>query len=252
MKSLKILGLMASAMLLTATMAQAQDRPATTDENTLIQNYRTVINHVFDDIAATGAWTERQPNHFDIPDAPTVYAATQGLFYFYGDVDRMYESSAPAGPSRSDQIEAVMAKYTKATGAEKKALMAQMQAMAMAPVESDTPAVLLLNTAHNQPYVAMDSDKPQAVEPVPAGVAKVWEIYPSQTVKENKAYIIEFGDPAAFQRSDPDQNTRYNFAHDDGSAHIENFEIRIEGPPAVVDNLLKTFDWTKADAALSK
>ena len=251
MKSLKILGLMATAMLLTATMAQAQDRPATADENAMIQTYRSVINHVVDNIAATGAWTERQPNHFDIPDAPTVNAATEGLFYFYGDISRMYNSSTPPGPSRSDQIQAIMAKYMKATGAEKKALMQQMQDMAMAPVESDQPAVLLIMTAHNQPYVALDSDKPEAVD-APAGVARVWQIYPSQTVKENKACIIEFGDPKAFERSDPDQYTRYNFAHDDGSAHIENFEIRIEGPPAVVDNLLKTFDWTQADAALSK
>lgn len=243
---------MVTAMLLTATMASAQDRPATADENAMIQNYRTVINHVVDDLAATGAWTERQPNRFDIPDAPTVNAAPQGLFYFYGDISRMYDSAAPAGPSRSDQIQAIMAKYMKATGAAKKALMQQMQDLAMAPVESDTPAVLLIMTAHNQPYVALDSDRPQAVAPVPAGVAKVWEIYPSQTVKENKAYIVEFGDPTAFQRSDADQDTRYTFAHDDGSAHIENFEIRIEGPPAVVDNLLKTYDWTKADPALSK
>jgi len=246
-------GLCAVALFLVAGAAAAEDRPATVDENAMIQNYRTVINHAAEAIGATTGWAERTQNRQDIPDDVTISATTEGPFYFYGDITRMYEGApSSTGPSKSEQIEALMAKRQKATSAaEKQNLMAQIQALAMAPVDEDRVSDLLITTAHNQPYVALDSDNPQPVE-APAGVARVWQVNATFTVKTNTAYILEFGDPAAFQRSDPDQNTQYRFAHDDGSAHIENFEIRIEGPPAVVDNLLKSYDWTKARAALTE
>jgi len=236
-----------------AGTASAQDRPATPAENAMIQNYRIVINHVAEDIGATTGWAERPQNRQDIPDDATISATTEGPFYFYGDITRMYEGAPSSnGPSKSEQIEALMAKRQKATSAaEKQQIMAQMQALALAPVDEAAVSDLLITTAHNQPYVALDSDNPQPVD-APAGVARVWQVNATFTVKTNTAYILEFGDAAAFERSDPDQNTQYHFGHDDGSAHIENFEIRIEGPPAVVDTLLKTYDWTQADAALTK
>lgn len=246
-------GLWVVAFFLVAGAAAAEDRPATAGESAMIQNYRTVVNHVAEALGATTGWAERMQNRQDIPDDVTISATTEGPFYFYGDITRMYEGSpSSSGPSKSEQIEALMAKRQKATSAaEKQNLMAQMQALAMAPADEAAVSDLLITTAHNQPYVALDSDNPQPVD-APAGVAKVWRVNAPFTVKTNTAYILEFGDPAAFQRSDPDQNTQYHFAHNDGSAHIENFEIRIEGPPALVDNLLKTFDWTKADAALTQ
>ncbi len=252
--SIAFAGAMTAALW--AGVVCAQERPATEAENVMIQHYRSVINTVIGELGA--GWSERQPNHFDIPDEVTVYGATEGGFQFFGDVSRMYERQTAPGPDKSEQIQALMAKRQKAkTAAEKQAIMAQIQALAFAPVEEGGVSNLLITSQHNQPYFAMDSEEPQVVT-APAGVAMVYQAKASQVSSGSgggggaKSYVLEFGDPAAMVRSDPDQRTNYHFAHNDGSAHIENIEIHIEGPPEVVDALLKGYDWTKVDAALTQ
>ncbi|MEI9902640.1 MAG: hypothetical protein WDN06_00625 [Asticcacaulis sp.] len=67
----------------------------------------------------------------DIPPDVQVLGWTRGPFTFEGDISRMYEPApADAGPSKSEQIQALMVQYQKAkTAAARQALMSKMQAM---------------------------------------------------------------------------------------------------------------------------
>ncbi len=231
--------------------AQESDRPPTAAEAAVIAGYKAVINSTFDVLGAKG-WNERQPNHFDIPADVQVLGWTRGPFTFEGDISRMYEPApVDAGPSRSDEIEAIMAKYTAAkTVAAKQALMSQMQALAIAPVEQSGTMNYLISSVHNQGYYVPDSEHATRLDAPPPGVAVAFE-EASQQIEGSKVYVLEFCDPARFAYDATLQAYPYQYVHNDGSPHIEEIEIRIEGPAATVDAALKTTDWTRIAAALN-
>ncbi|MEI9905896.1 MAG: hypothetical protein WDN06_19760 [Asticcacaulis sp.] len=234
-----------------SVIAQEQDRTPTAAEAAIIANYKAVINATFDSLAK-GGWNERQPNHMDIPPDVQVLGWTRGPFTFEGDISRMFEPApADAGPSRSDQIQAIMAKYMQAkTASEKQALMSQMQALATAPVEQPSDMDYLISSVHNQGYYVPDSEHATRLATPPPGVAVAFE-EASQQIQGSKVYVLEFCDPARFVYDTTLQAYPYKYVHNDGSPHIEEIEIRIEGPAATVDAALKDTDWTKVDAALN-
>ncbi|MEI9902641.1 MAG: hypothetical protein WDN06_00630 [Asticcacaulis sp.] len=55
-------------------------------------------------------------------------------------------------------------------------------------------------------------------------------VEPQQQLTGSKVYVLEFCDPARFVYDTTLQAYPYKYVHNDGSPHIEQIEIRIEGP----------------------
>lgn len=236
--------LFVATVFLLAGTAYAEDRAPTAGEAAVIIRFKTTINHTLDDLGARSGLQERMLNHQDIPDDVQVYGAREGYFTFYGDIARFYEGAAVDNSAR---VQALMEQLPKARDpATQQKIIADIQALSM-PVE---PLHLLINTSHNVPYFAIDGDEPRALDHLPAGICAAYEVKASM-VEHAKAYNLEFCDPSAFAREEASGFTRYTFAHDDASSHVEDIEIHIEGTPAIVDALLKDYDWTTVRAALT-
>ena len=247
MRLFRISGIAIAALLLACGNAHADMHYASAEEMTTIHHYKTVVNGIFDGLAAQVGWKERMPNHMDIGgDQIQIITGPNEPFYFDGDVSRMYEGPAPADPQAAQQ--ALMQRLQKArTAAERSAIIADYQKLMSTP-QDDVQNELLIGSQHNMAYFATDQDQPQPMT-APPGVAMAYVVH-AYNIKGAKAVVLEFGDPAAMVRSDADQRTDYHYVHADNSPHIEQMEIRLEGPPAVVDNLVATYNWRKVNAAL--
>lgn len=239
-----------AVLLMTAGTASAQVHQPSAAEEAVIVNYRAAMNKIVDGLVpATGGWQEDQPNHFDIGDNPDIIGDNHGPFTFDGSIAREYKIEAQA-----DDLSAKMTALTQelylpsTTPARRKAIIAEITRLSQAPQTPAEPQQLLIITEHNMQNMVPDGDSPEPVDITLPGVARVFR-EPAHQLSSGSAYVLEFGDPSRFHRVD--DYLRYDYLHNDGTPHIENIEIELQGPQDVIDAILKTYDWTKVQAILN-
>lgn len=231
---------------LSATSALAEDRAPTAGEAAAIHAFETGITKTMD--ALSVGWTESATDRVEIPADVQVDGSGDGPFLFFGNMARYYNRANPDDPTAKMQALVTQMQTTTDAGKQQK-LIAEIQALAAtAQTGSAEPASLWITTLHNTGSFAFDGDSPEQVA-APAGVAVAFKV-PAMHVTGGSGYLLEFGDGARFRRDAKMGAWRYSYVHTDGSPHIENIEIRIEGPAEVVDQLVKTYDWRQVDDAL--
>ncbi len=238
------------AIMMAAGAASAQERAPTAAEEAVIVNYRTAIDGVIAGMAPGDGWQERQPNHMDIPDNPSIIGAGTEPFYFDGTISRMYESASTAEDPSVKMTALTQELYSPSTSsARRKAIIAEIQALAQAQQQPQPgPRQLLIDVADNMGYVAPASDQATLMPTPPPGVARLYA-EPAHQLHDASCYVLEFGDPSRYYAKD--DATWYHYVHTDASPHIETIEITLQGPQDVIDNIVKTTDWTKVAAILN-
>ncbi len=243
-------GTMAVIMVWTGA-ASAQVHSPSAGEEAVIVNYRTAMNAVVAELVpADGGWQEDQPNHFDIGDNPDIIGGNDRPFTFDGSIAREYKTQPPVDDLSAKMTALTQEMYAPATTAKRRqAIIAEITKLAQTPPSAAPQAQqLLIITEHNMQNMVPAGDSPTPVDIQLPGVARVFS-EPSHQINGAAEYVLEFGDPSRFQPVD--DYLRYNYLHNDGTAHVENIEISLQGPQDVLDRILKTYDWTKVRAILN-
>lgn len=241
----------AAAALTAAGAASAQVHSPSASEEAVIVNYRTAMNAVVAGLVpADGGWQEDPLNHFDIGDNPDIIGGKDGPFAFDGSIAREWKTQPPVDDLSARMTALTQELYAPATTSKRRQdIVAEITHLAQTPPSAQPQEQqLLIITEHNMQNMVPAGDSPMPVDIQLPGVARVFK-EPSHQISNAAEYVLEFGDPSRFQPVD--DYLRYNYLHNDGTAHIENIEISLQGPQDVLDRILKTYDWTKVQAILN-
>lgn len=240
----------AAAAFLAAGSASAQVHSPSAGEEAVIAHYRTAMNAAVDGLVPAGAgWQEDQPNHFDIGDNPDIIGGAGAPFTFDGSIGREYKIEAPVEDLSARMTALTQELYAPSTtAARRKAIITEITQLSQTPQAPAEPQELLIITEHNMQNMVPAGDSPTPVDISLPGVARVYK-EPSHQMNNAAEYVLEFGDPSRFHPVD--DYLQYNYLHNDGSPHIENIEISLQGPQDVLDKILRTYDWTKVQAILN-
>ncbi len=213
--------------------AQAGRRPPTAAEKAAVARFQDAILQTLAPVANED-WESDPTGDRDIPDDYMVTLRPEVPFEITGTIERSYRVT-PGSPYYQREMAPLLA---KAQG------MSDPQAM-KAVFEHMDRTQLSISVEFNRTNVSIDDQPPRLRNLTVPDVPIAWQIAEDR----QKKVALLFGRWAA--ASHAQGGLHYRFRQPGKYLAIENIVIELEGNAPRIDDLLKTLDWKRIDAALS-